>query len=253
MRKILKDKLEDSNSNRVFYFCSLYMNYQFLEKDSFLFRKGDHGDRFFVILEGSINILDYQQIEKFLNGQDYFLHLIKLKSDGHSDLVSKIISANISIYPFNLDDLKMHNIENIFLRHKIRSLIRQSFDKKQLKLQILKLVESLKMEKFLYDLSFIEDNYYNINFLSPNKENTFIEDEDRKRFLEINNSGLNLNFYNYIDFKEEKMVLSFEYKVYLKLSKGEHFGDFALDNNDGLRYKIINVEKLLSTRMRKLI
>jgi hypothetical protein len=235
MRKILKDKLEENTSNKVFYFCALYITHQYLPKDSFLFRKGEIGDRFYIILEGSVNILDYVSIEKSLNGQAYFLLLIKLKSEGHKDLVAKIISANHSVYPINEDDLKNQTIESIFLRYKIRAVIRQSFDKKLLKSQILKLVENYGLEEYLYDLSLLDKVLFGFNFLNRNIENNFIEEEDRKRLLDINNAGINLNLYNYIDFKEEMMVVIYEYKVYLKLSKGEYFGDFALDNSDGLR------------------
>jgi hypothetical protein len=234
MRKILKDKLEENTSNKVFYFCALYISYQYLAKDKFLFRKGEVGDRFYIILEGSINILDYASLEKSLNGQAYFLFLIKLNKEGHKDLVAKIISANSSVYPINEDDLKNQTIESIFLRYKIRAVIRQSFDKKLLNSQILKLVENYGLEEYLYDLSLLDKVLYSFNFQNHN-ENNFIEENDRKRLLDINSGGINLNFYNYIDFKEEMMVIIFEYKVYIKLSKGEYFGDFALDNSDGLR------------------
>lgn len=251
MKKILKDKLEDNNSNKVFYFCSLYISYKFLPKNAFLFRKGDTGDRFYIILEGSVNVLDYTRFEKCLNGQAYFHLLIKLKKEGHTDLVSKIILENNSIYPINEDDLKFHTIESIYLRHKIRAVIRQCFDDKLLKPQISELVENLGLMEHLYDLSLLDKFSYSFNFFHNKNENSFIEEEDRKRLLDINSAGINLNMYNYIDFKEEMMVVIYEYKVYLKLVKGDYFGDLALDCGDGLRYFDSNKEKLQLILMKR--
>jgi hypothetical protein len=62
-----------------------------------------------------------------------------------------------------------------------------------------------------------------------------MEDEEKKQFLKKNSSGINLNLYNYIDIKDERTVQMFEYNVFLTLYKGQYFGDYALDNSDGLR------------------
>ena len=63
----------------------------------------------------------------------------------------------------------------------------------------------------------------------------FLWNEEKKLLLIKNSQGINLNFYNYIDIKEEKIVQCFEYNVFLTLNKGQFFGDYALDLFYGLR------------------
>ena len=237
VKKLLRGKTDDNNLIKVLFFCSLYINYQFLEKDEFIFRQGDVGDKFFIILEGSVNILDHRPYEKNLNGDGYFIHLIDLKRKGDSDLLIKTIQANKSIFPIDEEDLRAFKIEGIYMRYKLRNLFRVSSDKKWLKENIYKFLKEFLLEKFMYDLPELEEkkikNGVEITNCFDGKH--YIDNEEKKLILSKNSQGINLNLYNYMDIKEEKEVKCFDYNIFLTLLKGQFFGDFALDIPNGLR------------------
>jgi CRP-like cAMP-binding protein len=233
MKKILKDKSEETNLNKILYYCSFYLNYTFLKKETFLFRRGEPGDKFFIILEGSVNVLEYKAKEQSFNGERYLFHLMDLRRNGQIDILSKTIETNQMIFPVNEEDFKIFKIEGLYLRYKIRTLIRQNLDKRSLRFQINSFTKGLGLDEYLYDISDLEEKVLDLKLLK--RSNQTMEDEEKKQFLKKNSSGINLNLYNYIDIKDERTVQMFEYNVFLTLYKGQYFGDYALDNSDGLR------------------
>ena len=67
-----------------------------------LFRFGEKGQKFYIILKGSVHIMLLKENKIRLTFYEYILHLIRLYAIGESGLMQKIIKSNR--YSYDIDE-----------------------------------------------------------------------------------------------------------------------------------------------------
>ena len=92
---------------------SLSMHVETFPKDYLLFRKNDIGDKFYIILKGSVSIVITQEINIDMTEKEYNVHIEKLRYYKEYQLLESILSYDnkIEIY----DDLKEAIKDEIYL------------------------------------------------------------------------------------------------------------------------------------------
>ena len=63
-----------------------------------LFRRGDEGDKFYIILKGSVSILIPKSIDVAMSEYEYVYYLLQLKLNNEFSLLKKVVSLNKHIF-----------------------------------------------------------------------------------------------------------------------------------------------------------
>ena len=79
------------------------MRHQYLEADKLVFRTGDKGEKFYVILKGQVNILIAHDSQIMMSEEEYLIYLAKLKIYNEMELFYRVIQHNKFIYNVNPD------------------------------------------------------------------------------------------------------------------------------------------------------
>ena len=92
---------------------SMSMHVEIFPKDYLLFRKNDIGDKFYIILKGSVSIVITQEINIEMTEKEYNIHIEKLRYYKEYNLLDSILSFDnkIEIY----DELKETIKDEIYL------------------------------------------------------------------------------------------------------------------------------------------
>ena len=114
--KFKRDRMNEILLNQILYFFTLFGGYEFIEQGKFLFRQGDNGNKFFIILKGSMKVLRHKEQIIRVNAEDYFNILLRYSKSGDKDLLDKTIKANKEIFPVLESDT--NRLEEIFFRLK---------------------------------------------------------------------------------------------------------------------------------------
>jgi CRP-like cAMP-binding protein len=75
------------------------MKYKFIGCNEVLFRHGQKGDTFYLILKGKFAVLTPEEERVELSEEEYMKYLIKLKRNNELDALAKCIEANGKVYP----------------------------------------------------------------------------------------------------------------------------------------------------------
>jgi len=94
MKKLI-DKLDKSMYDNINYFLTLNAQLEFHEKSNMLFRIGDIGEKFYIILEGTVDVLKPKQIVKKLTVIEYLIYLYNIKKNNEIYIYENIINANV--------------------------------------------------------------------------------------------------------------------------------------------------------------
>lgn len=98
--------IQESNIdiNNMLSTISEYIRYQYVEKENLLFKIGDKGDKFYIILKGKIDILVSNETKEKLTEGDYVLYLSRLRKYEEYEILNRIIVANKAIFPIEFDN-----------------------------------------------------------------------------------------------------------------------------------------------------
>ena len=77
------------SNDRLLYSLSIYLKIEKKSKNSILFRFGNKGTKFFIILEGEVSILILKETKALISFKRYFLHLLLLKMLREDELIKK--------------------------------------------------------------------------------------------------------------------------------------------------------------------
>lgn len=91
------------SNDKLLYSLSLYLKMENKSQDELIFRFGNKGNKFYIILEGEISILILKETKALISFKRYFLHLLLLKILKEDELVKKTIMAN-SKMNYHFDD-----------------------------------------------------------------------------------------------------------------------------------------------------
>lgn len=219
-KKFIKDEMDNDSLNKILYFCSLNVKYEFIEKNKILFRIGDIGDKFFIILKGKVDVLKIIDKEENMTPIDYYNFLRDLRDRNEDFLVKKIIQQNKHIFPVLVSDLD--KMEDIIFKVKYRKtiLMRPSV------LQLKKVFDENKINPKDYDLdiddleedSSVDEETIQKTLRSNRKLSSFIGDPRLKMYKYVENT-----------FDKKKIIISV-YESFMSLYTGQYFGDYALDS-----------------------
>lgn len=148
---------------------SYYIDVKKYKKGNVIFKQGDKGDKFYVIIKGKIDILILNEgtiIKQ--NFENYLHYLIKLRINNDNFILKKTLIANESIYNIKLDELSKI-INDLFLM-KIKNIL---VAKPKLK----------DIDKIYSDLS-IKKSDFDIKFFEMIKE---IEEENNRNYIQSKN------------------------------------------------------------------
>lgn len=96
---------------------SSHIKYEFCAKQRMIFRIGDIGEKFYIILRGSVKILMTHTKVYHLTKEEYIAHLIKLKLYGENKLFLNIIADLHNQKNFYLNEFDFSMIGN--LKHEV--------------------------------------------------------------------------------------------------------------------------------------
>lgn len=204
--QLIKDS-HSENYKDVIHRISSVLKYENLGKDELLFRHGDRGDKFYIILKGSVSILIPKLIETKLSESEYLSYLTNLKMYDENDLLIKVIQLNKKI--FRTDEelidrfLKKQGTVNKGVIRKNSSTLRISTD----------LAETIK--------SMLKPDLYKSNKPFSISTTNYIQ-----RFKPTLISNIE---------EERQNVIVYEYNKILTLKTGDKFGEIALSSNNKKR------------------
>jgi len=100
--EMIKDQKIDLS--KMIIMISDCIRYRFVDKNRVLFKVGERGDNFYIILKGKVDILVCNEIKvKFTEG-DYILYLSKLRVFEEYEILHKIILMNKTTFPIDFDN-----------------------------------------------------------------------------------------------------------------------------------------------------
>ena len=121
--KSLSLMINITEPEKILFSLSTCLKLESKPKDSILFRFGDKGTKFYILLSGRVSILILKETRVEMSFMRYFLHLFLLKMMKEKEMVKKTIMANTKIK--NPLDAKTFDI--IF--DKILKFVRKHFGK----------------------------------------------------------------------------------------------------------------------------
>ena len=84
------------------HIISQTMKYELHQEKHILFKQGEKGEQFFVILQGSVDILVAKDLKMVMTEEEYVHYLEKLDFYEEYHLVNNCVTANRSVFPFDI-------------------------------------------------------------------------------------------------------------------------------------------------------
>ncbi len=231
VKKFKLDRMEENHLIKLLYFVSMCAEYEFLKKDDFLFRQGDPGDKFFIILKGEIRVLKHKEKLIRLTGEEYLKKVIAYYNNSEKDLLEKTLKANKDIYP--IFDKDVPRLEEICFRIKLRKILLVNPSIIDIDKLFQEYEDKFKPKDFDIDLKYL------MNIQGDNEEKA---EENLKLHFSIKrlstlSTRTELTRYRYLENTfESKFVKLYEYEELVKLQSGKYFGDYAMDACNPIRY-----------------
>jgi CRP-like cAMP-binding protein len=200
--------------------------YQKHLKNQVVFKYGERGSKYFIILQGKVSILIPKYVRLMMNEDDYIKYLLRLRKNGEFELLSKCINLNNAIFyidenfdmwmkfqvsPFNASNLK-NSTNPTGIERKMSNLISFGMRKSSsnYKNETVKLISET--------LEFIESEEHN-------QVGKFISVEE---YILSNRAEPTKPPTNHAD--DRKLLTVLDYYHINSLSTGDKFGDIALDS-----------------------
>jgi CRP-like cAMP-binding protein len=204
-------KVEDAPISGLLQTISMHIAYEFIVGNRLLFKTGDTGNKFYILLKGRVDILGAQPIKIGMNEKEYITYLGRLRLYGENDLLQKTIQVNRMIYPIESDDF------DTFIR-KTRKLSIAMNDPEVIKFRSTLSRTSLNilLSKEVQTIASLVSN-------SPDPEP--LEKITTEEYIERVNPKINIS-----DQSPRYLVSVYEYIYKLSLTTGNKFGDAALND-----------------------
>ena len=123
--KYLSSMIKIIDTDKILFSLSVYLKMESKNKDSVLFRYGNKGRKFYILLSGQVTILILKETKVQMSFLRFVLHLIQLKMMKEDELVKKTIVANKS-FKCHLDE----RIFDIFFERLVKYAIIKNQNKK---------------------------------------------------------------------------------------------------------------------------
>lgn len=190
------------------------LKHEYIPKNKILMKYGDKGDKYYIILRGSVSIIIPTAITFFMTEIEYIKSLYNLRTLEEYGLISKILGENKKIYDFTEEDVN-------YLFHSI-ALEKENDEKEKRKSighagQRKSILKHLPKAGFLNKLIASKGSLFNLNDLQY--DNCTTEDYCL-RVLPNASSQTESDIH--------KKVIWYGYKNIVSLQAGDKFGDLAL-------------------------
>ena len=187
--KYLSSMIKILDIDKILYSLSIYLKMERKSKDSILFRFGNKGKKFYILLSGQVTILILKETFVKISFMKFIMHLIMLKVLGEDETVKKIIIANHQ----NRHHLDETTFENLFekLSSKGDKII-ESKNKNIIK------EEENKMEAEESE----DESHEDIKDIKIFKKDKDKENEEEYQYSNLNSNNSNhiIRFINYLIF-----------------------------------------------------
>ena len=223
----LKKSIADEVSlNKIELAIANNLEVEKLPKNQVVFRNGEIGDKFFMVLLGKVSVLRPTEIEYELTPLQYMMKLVFLLKNNETLLLNKTLSKNLSIYNFDIKDLV--SLKDMIFRNKFIKLQSQTPNLDELK-NLLKEFNKDLMRDFNLDIkqleiqeSFLQE--FDVDLSDKLAQGLEFYDQKSKHSL------IDPNKFSFIEHTTTKnKVTMFEYEYFLSLSTGQNFGDMAFE------------------------
>lgn len=95
---------------------SLSLKYEFAEKDKILFKYGQKGEKFYILIKGECSVLVPKKERVQLTENEYLEYLLTLRAEEEFEILNMTLSENFKIYQVNLDEFDFW-LEDVFNRN----------------------------------------------------------------------------------------------------------------------------------------
>ena len=217
--KFRSDNFNAESLDKILFMCSREMKHYYLEKGKVLFHIGDIGDRFYIVLQGKIAVLQPRAITDQMSGFEYYRHLYMLRKHNEKYMLNLTIEANR-----NIVDIDSKDIDNLHLILLVMCMQDYFSHVNFVGRTITEILTLCGVDAHYFD-GIIDDN--NVDIRNPN----LLEHIERQIFERLPKfdqtviQRYHILSNNVVSFK----VNLFEYKNIIELGKGSFFGDTALD------------------------
>jgi CRP-like cAMP-binding protein len=204
----LLSKDQNQNTESLIYKVSLALKHQYIGANKMLFRYGDKGEYFYILLKGKIEILVPTEVKVMMTDHEYIKYILMLKRNDEIELANRVVQKNHNVFTINhelLDNLLKQDKKSIF--HK-KSIIFNQLSK-----DIEETISTINTRKSRTDIVDIP---------------VTVEDYIKSTTPFIENDNPELEF-----FKRQVIIYTFLHNT--TLSSGSLFGENALDNSKSMR------------------
>ena len=216
----LKDKLNQESIDKMLVFCSIEMKIKNYSSKTELFEIGDIPDNFYLIFNGKIEILKPVLNQQYMNGYNYFYHLMYLRKNKEIYIYNLTISENQSAFPIKPSNI--NNIHWIYL---------------SMMLNLLYSGTAINFEEVLYicgiskeqlGINSTENNQQLLSYLLSHKHSL-------AKYIPKFTEDI-FHYYSYLkanvkqEYNKPKLVNLYELKPISILEDGYHIGEFNLDD-----------------------
>ena len=200
------------------------MKYDFYTKNNILFRFGDKGELFYIILKGSVNVLIVKPEKIDMNRNEYLRYVRKLKDNNEYELLKKALSVNNNIFSISEKDMLVSDSED-------DSNERVDTEKSNTNNTIKKKPTNLMM-KIRNTLRFIDNNEENIDKDKDDENNS--SEDDNSNNLEIKSNSRS-NVKNKTQIQQSNME---NFKSMGNMIKKNPLADNQTNNNNNILSKV---------------
>ena len=202
-------KVNQENLKPLLRNISIHLKCEKYPMGKLLFRFGEKGEKFYIILKGSVNILLLKENKIPLTFYEYILHLIRLYAIGECGLMQKIIKSNR--YSYDLDEKDI--IEFV---DRYNDNLEKSLDPR---INTLLKFDEYEIKKLTKSLQEIYSQFSKININVLNYIKLTFPFNIREKEKEYQNSS-------------EKKLIIYSYFEVTKTKQGEFFGEIALEKSN---------------------
>ena len=198
-------------------------------KDTILFKCGDKGNKYYIILKGTVSVMIPKEIQICLNLIDYIKYLIRLLLIKDKELLNRTLTANKNIYYITEQELDIfyeNYIDNQEEHDAKQSNNDDSINIKEYEcLPEYSILSKLEMIDILKIISYSKKVRQEINKLSTLNTISF-----KEKFI-----SLTYNNNDFINQKGQPTVTIFDYFEVIQLTQSNSFGEIALQSQNSKR------------------
>ena len=221
--------------------CAEKLKYDMYETGEIIFKIGDPGENFYLILSGNVSVLKLKELSNVqMNYMEYIKYCIYLINRGEEYLLSEVLKANENVLNVSaVEDIKLIN-KVVFIKRLYQDITKKITNNKQLKKYF-----ALNDQKYsTYDIRQDELDFFEQEKLKGRQGATkewegYIT---RKCSLLVSEQVFFQSYENVLTDNEPKNIICYCYEPFLYLGPGLFFGDTALDFENNKRNATIRAE-----------